>query len=235
MGELKKQEEVQISNVPAGFNIDKPEQAINLAKALQKYAKESGLIVDIKGKNYAMVEAWQFAGSQLGLYPIVQSVERQKDEKNDEIKYRADVDLFKMSDDKLIGRGSAICSNLEAKKRNFDEFAIMSMAQTRAVGKAYRLLIGWFMKAAGFEGTPAEEMEGVTHAQIAITEEMKKEIKGFNNLKDLYAYAEIVGEPLLSDLEFIKLCKAQKAILVKPPAKKTAAKKNTATNQTKNQ
>ena len=33
------------------------------------------------------------------------------------------------------------------------------MAQTRAEGKAYRLLLGWLMKAAGFEATPAEEMD----------------------------------------------------------------------------
>ncbi len=33
------------------------------------------------------------------------------------------------------------------------------MAQTRAVGKAYRNILAWLMKAAGFEATPAEEMD----------------------------------------------------------------------------
>jgi hypothetical protein len=33
------------------------------------------------------------------------------------------------------------------------------MAQTRAIGKAYRNLLAWLMKAAGFEATPAEEMD----------------------------------------------------------------------------
>jgi hypothetical protein len=33
------------------------------------------------------------------------------------------------------------------------------MAQTRAEGKAYRMLLSWLMKAAGFEATPAEEMD----------------------------------------------------------------------------
>jgi hypothetical protein len=33
------------------------------------------------------------------------------------------------------------------------------MAQTRATGKAFRNLISWLMKAAGFEATPAEEMD----------------------------------------------------------------------------
>ena len=32
------------------------------------------------------------------------------------------------------------------------------MAQTRAIGKAYRNLLGWVMKLAGYETTPSEEM-----------------------------------------------------------------------------
>ena len=35
---------------------------------------------------------------------------------------------------------------------------MMSMAQTRALGKAYRMALGWIMKMAGYEATPAEEM-----------------------------------------------------------------------------
>ncbi len=42
-----------------------------------------------------------------------------------------------------------------------DEYAILSMAQTRAVGKAFRNQLAWLMKAAGFEATPAEEMDFV--------------------------------------------------------------------------
>jgi hypothetical protein len=53
----------------------------------------------------------------------------------------------------------AICSNKEGNKRQWDEYAILSMAQTRATGKAFRNLISWLMKAAGFEATPAEEMD----------------------------------------------------------------------------
>ena len=33
------------------------------------------------------------------------------------------------------------------------------MAQTRAEGKAFRMILAWLMKAAGFEATPAEEMD----------------------------------------------------------------------------
>lgn len=35
----------------------------------------------------------------------------------------------------------------------------MSMAQTRAIGKAYRNILAWIIRAAGYEPTPAEEMD----------------------------------------------------------------------------
>ena len=49
--------------------------------------------------------------------------------------------------------GFAICTNKEKRQTAFDEYAVASMAQTRAVGKAYRIYLGWIMKMAGFEST----------------------------------------------------------------------------------
>ncbi len=57
-----------------------------------------------------------------------------------------------MIDNKLVSVGIAICSNKEGSKKFFDEYAILSMAQTRAVGKAFRNQLAWLMKAAGFVG-----------------------------------------------------------------------------------
>ena len=47
------------------------------------------------------------------------------------------------------------------EKKTLAPFAICSMAQTRAEGKAYRLLLGWLIKAAGYEATPSEEMDSL--------------------------------------------------------------------------
>jgi hypothetical protein len=94
-----------------------------------------------------------------------------------EKKWRTDVEIVRIKDDKVVGFGSAICSNLEGKKKSFDEYAIMSMSQTRAIGKAYRNLIGWVMKLGGMESTPSEEMKpvGATHEAPATTEAPKTE------------------------------------------------------------
>jgi hypothetical protein len=66
--------------------------------------------------------------------------------------------IINLKTGEIISRGFAVCSNKEGKKKSFDEYAVLSMAQTRAIGKAYRNVIGWTMKLAGYETTPAEEM-----------------------------------------------------------------------------
>jgi hypothetical protein len=75
------------------------------------------------------------------------------------IKYMATCEVRNITTGQLVATGIALCSNAEKTKRYFDEYAILSMAQTRAIGKAYRNLLAWLMKAAGFEATPAEEMD----------------------------------------------------------------------------
>lgn len=145
--------------VKQSFDLAAPQEAMKVAVELQRFVTEKKLTANIKGKNYPLVEAWQFAGSQLGLYPLLTET---KDLSNDkECKYQATVEIRRIGGDQLVSRGVAICSNREASKKLFDEYAILSMAQTRAEGKAYRMLLSWLMKAAGFEATPAEEMDFV--------------------------------------------------------------------------
>lgn len=139
------------------YDLSKPAQTLQLATELQRFVKEQKLTVNIKGKSYPLVESWQFAGSQLGLIPIIQSV--QNISSDTEIKYSATVEVIRIADQSVVSRGFAICSNKEANKRAWDEYAICSMAQTRATGKAFRNILSWLMKAAGFEATPAEEMD----------------------------------------------------------------------------
>lgn len=139
------------------FDLAAPQEAMKVAAELQRFVTEKKLTANIKGKNYPLVEAWQFAGSQLGLYPLL--VETRDLSNENECKYQATVEVRRITGDQLVSRGVAVCSNKEASKKLFDEYAILSMAQTRAEGKAYRMLLSWLMKAAGFEATPAEEMD----------------------------------------------------------------------------
>ena len=139
------------------YDLANPVKTLELAAELQRFVKEQKLTVNIKGKNYPLVESWQWAGAQLGLYPQLNYVSNHS--QDGEIKYMAEVNICQWGTNEVISKGIAICSNKEANKRQWDEYAILSMAQTRATGKAFRNLLSWLMKAAGFEVTPAEEMD----------------------------------------------------------------------------
>jgi hypothetical protein len=98
----------------------------------------------------------------MGIVPIVTSSERIQTTDPDEIRYRSSVELRRIDTDQVVGAGFAYSSNREKTKRNFDEYAVASLAQTRAVSKAFRNVFGWLMKVSGYEATTAEEIEALT-------------------------------------------------------------------------
>ncbi|HDY66715.1 hypothetical protein LCGC14_2715130 [marine sediment metagenome] len=166
------------------YDLEKPMQMVKMATILKNHIVKNKLYAEIAGKNYVMVEGWQFAGGLMGLFPKVAKIEDLGGGK-----WLAKVEIIDRRDGAVISVGFALCSKAEMKKKTFDEYAILSMAQTRAIGKAYRNLLGWVMKLAGYEGTPAEEIKPVKESKTAPTktaailngkkvEELKKELKG---------------------------------------------------------
>lgn len=139
------------------YQLINKDSLLNLSNELALLIKEKGLSSNIQGKQFVNVEGWGYAGAAIGLIPIITKVENVSTET--EIKYLAVCEVRNIVTGLPVSVGHALCSNKERSKRSFDEYAILSMAQTRAEGKAYRLLLGWLMKAAGFEATPAEEMD----------------------------------------------------------------------------
>lgn len=90
-------------------------------------------------------------------HKIIPDANGNEEREIDEIKYKAIVQL-KSLNGTIITKAEAICSNAETGKVANDEYAIASMAQTRATGKAFRLAFSWIVKIAGYEPTPAEEV-----------------------------------------------------------------------------
>ena len=179
------------------YNLDQPTQMVVMSKILKKYIVDNKLYAEIVGRNYVMVEGWQFAGGLLGFFPRVVSVENIG--KESEVKWMAKVEIINTRDGSIASTGFALCSKAEMKKKSFDEYAILSMAQTRAIGKAFRNLIGWVMKLSGYEPTPAEEMKpGVVTAstvppapnqgsliQTRKVDELKAMVKGTTDAQKL--------------------------------------------------
>lgn len=148
----------EIATKTTQVELTSPSDIMGFATNLKDLIVQNKLFTNIKGKNYVNVEGWQIAGAFTGVFPVVEAVENLSD--GEFYKYRAEVSL-RDKDGNKVGSGVAICTNHEAGKKNFDEYAVASMAQTRAAGKAFRMKLGWLLKVAGYETTPAEEMDAV--------------------------------------------------------------------------
>lgn len=153
------------------YSIDRPAEMVKVAAIIRDYIVKNNLSVKIVNKDYIMVEGWQFAGGMLGLLPRIVKVE-----KLDDMKWLAQAEIVNTKTEKVIGTGYALCSKAESKKATFDEYAILSMSQTRAIGKAYRNLIGWVVKMAGYEAAPAEEMTKIGQQLITETTKVSEKI-----------------------------------------------------------
>ena len=129
--------------------------ATSIADELAKIIKQKNLYKHIGNKDYVVVEGWNTLGAMLGV------TAREREVHQIENGWESYVELIRVSDGVVIGGASAICTRLENNWKSRDEFAVRSMTITRATGKAFRLSFSWIMALAGYEPTPAEEMDGI--------------------------------------------------------------------------
>ncbi len=142
--------------------------ATNVANCLSDLIKSQGLVK--KGLNkkdpeaeYVLVEGWEVLGTMLGIVPVTEIVEPICNDKGKVRGYKARAYLYRnpvMEHGEIVSGTLIATTEASATVEGFqkDTASMMSMAQTRALGKAYRMALSWIMKMAGFEGTPAEDM-----------------------------------------------------------------------------
>lgn len=131
------------------------ERAKIVSEIVSRLIEEKKLYHQIQGRKYVMCEGWTTMGALFNLYPTITNIEKEKNDK--EIIYTATCEI-RRPDGHVLTRAISSCSNMERGKRGLAEFQIASMAQTRAVSKAFRLCLSWVMTLAGYEPTPAEEV-----------------------------------------------------------------------------
>ena len=143
--------------------------ATNVANCLAPLVRNQGLA--LKGlnkkdpeKEYVTVEGWEVLGTILGITPVTKIIAEIKNDNGRVVGYRARATLYRdpiIQNDEIVGGTIVARAEAQADKtgRQKELFSIASMSQTRALGKAYRMGLSWIMKMAGFEATPAEEME----------------------------------------------------------------------------
>lgn len=130
-------------------------QATAQATALSRLIEDRKLYSNIGGRKYVRVEGWVPLARMNGVIPRETQNEGQPDGR-----YIARVQLVRVADGVVLTEASGECGGPdEPMWQNRPPYARRSMAATRATGKACRLAYSWVIALAGYEATPAEEMD----------------------------------------------------------------------------
>lgn len=135
----------------AGNPADVVLRAQEVATALKDVLTKQGLTQRIGQGEHVLVSGWTLLGSMLGVFPVC--VWTRKLENGWEARVEARTRLGE-----VVGAAEAMCTREEAKWKSRDEYALRSMAQTRATSKALRQPLGFVVTLAGYSETPAEEI-----------------------------------------------------------------------------
>jgi hypothetical protein len=150
--ELTTIEPKQVTIFGSGTAKDQIEKAEEISKAVSSIIEKKKLYSIINGKKYVQCEGWTTMGAMLGLFPQIVKVDE------DGQRYIATCEV-RTATGNLISRAEAECSTEEGNKKGQDRYATRSMAQTRAVSKAFRICLSWVMVLGNnYQTTPAEEV-----------------------------------------------------------------------------
>jgi hypothetical protein len=153
-------------------------EATKAAKALHDVIESKPKKCVINGKTYLQFEDWQTLGRFYGVTAKASSTKFVEfGEGYDQVRgFEATADALLVANDQVISSAEAMCLDDEDRWGDKPLFQLKSMAQTRACAKALRNVLAWVVVLAGYEGTPAEELDG-QEQQTVITPRRKSETK----------------------------------------------------------
>lgn len=134
------------------------EKAARVADALKGVIEQKQLFKRIGNKDHVLVEGWSTCGAMLGLTAACvwsRPIGAPSNDKGHDWEARVEVRTL---DGRVIGAAEAMCTRKERTWAQRDDYALRSMAQTRATSKALRGPLGFIVTLAGYSATPAEEM-----------------------------------------------------------------------------
>lgn len=134
--------------------------ASSLGRELRRIVVNHNLSQEVRkgAPHHIKVDAWQIFGEMVEVRPVITELSRIELSGKDG--WQATCELVDQNGC-LVGRGFSLCSRTEKMWSSRDDYAILSMAQTRAIGRAFRNAFGQIAKLAGYEAAPLEEMQGV--------------------------------------------------------------------------
>lgn len=159
---------------PSLFRTDNPlevvAKATEVAGALKNVVTSQGLATRIQGNDHLRVEAWQTLGSMLGVFPVKEWVRpimwpepppgRLTGLRDRGLTFGFEASFVAQTTaGVVVGGGESECRRTESKWASRDDYALRSMAQTRATSKALKGPLSFIVALAGYSPTPAEEMD----------------------------------------------------------------------------
>jgi len=131
-------------------------EAQRAAVALQEVIRRKAKPVIFNGEQYLEFEDWQTLGR---FYGVTAKVDLVDPVTFDHVSGFCASAVALRADGRVISRAFAYCTNDEANWRSKPRFQLASMSQTRACVKALRQVLSWVVVLAGYQATPAEELE----------------------------------------------------------------------------
>lgn len=140
-----------------------PEQVLaeaqQAAQALKNVVSKKSKPVIFNGEQYLELEDWATVAKFYGSAAKVVSTDYIEFGEARGFKARAVV--YHIPTGQEISAAESMCLTDEPNWSKKPMFQLMSMAQTRACGKALRNVFSWVVVLAGYRPTPSEEMNGV--------------------------------------------------------------------------
>ena len=151
------------------------DQASRAARALVRAVSqnESQYVVKLGPGKHLRFEAWQTLAAFFSLSVACEWVREIRDAEGTPVGWEARAVVYR--GDRMITAAEAHCATDEPNWKSKPSFQLRSMAQTRAAAKALRQALAWVVVLAGYQPTPAEEVEGAEVPQQSAPANQKEE------------------------------------------------------------
>jgi|SRR3989304_6460705 len=153
------------------------------ASALMQVVSNKPKKVMINGEQYLEYEDWQTLGRFFGI-TVGTDWTKEVLREGKLVGYEAKAVVLRNTE--IISSAEAMCLRSEKNWANRDEFALRSMAQTRACAKALRNVLAWVAVLAGVKPTPVEEMPSDMEVSYVPVEKPKSSVAKPNAAGILY-------------------------------------------------
>ena len=147
------------------------QRAMAASQSLANAVQQNKWFVDMSGKKYLEVEAWQFIGMVIGIDADIEYTKPITNDTGIVLAYESKAVLYRNGTP--FSSGIMECGMdsfpTRGKHGRDKDKAAQSASQTWAVSKAYRNRLGFLAKMAGYESTPADEMRGDKEPTVGYT------------------------------------------------------------------